>query len=146
MEKIEKKEIELLLLKETEKIFHQIDPAAAVIFSKHLKSHCKDLAKKFLKTQRKFQKQMEAIASGVESLKTENNVKVDVKKQVQEELKIKKVPLTSQSKNPLKEIAAPVNKLPSKSPRKGNNLINAASVQKKVKANLVKSVIKSAKK
>jgi len=57
-----KKDLESLLYKQTEKLLNEIDPAAAIIFSKNIKGYSKDLAKKFLKLQKKFQKQMEAVA------------------------------------------------------------------------------------
>lgn len=146
MEKNNKKDLEQLLIKQTEKILHEIDPATSVIFSKNIKSHCKDLAKKFLKTQKKFQKQMEAIAQNETDLK-----KVDPKKETptvipKSNTPLKKVSTQNKKVNSAESNSVTPKKAVQKRVRKGNNLMNAAAVQKKAKAQLAKNIIKSAKK
>jgi hypothetical protein len=147
MEKNHKKDIEQLLLKQTEKIFFEIDPAATVVFSKYIKPHCKELAKKFLKTQKKLKKQLEEIA-----LTAPDSGKNTPKKEV--------VVLESKAKLPVKK-STPIQKnintktqvktktlAPAKQKRVriGNNLSNAGVIQKKAKAALVKNINKSPKK
>jgi len=146
MDKNHKKDIEQLLIKQTEKILLEIDASATAIFSKNIKSHCKDLAKKFLKTQKKFQKQMEVVAQ-----------KEIVVKQTVTKTAIKKLPVTKPVQQSVKvktTIAKPIvatlskktpNKTAAKKTRKGNNLVNAATVQKKAKASLAKILTKTAK-
>ncbi len=147
MEKNHKKDIEQLLIKQTEKIFFEVDPATTVVFSKNLRNHCKDLAKKFIKTQKKLKKQLEEITANTpvkvaatqkkEVKVLENKVKLPVKKSAP----IKKI---APKKTPAKvEAVAPAKQ---KRVRRGNNLSNAAVVQKKAKATLVKNINKSAKK
>lgn len=144
MEKNIKKDIEQLLIKETERILHKIDPASTVIFSKYIKNHCKELAKKFLKTQKKFQKQMEIISSasantepiGVANLKAKHDIKATPKNSKTIVIPKKSTPVTN----------TPIKKNTVKKTRKGNNLINAASVQKKVKTSIAKSILSSTKK
>jgi hypothetical protein len=146
MEKNHKKDLEQLLFKQTEKILLEIDPATTVIFSKNIKSHCKDLAKKFWKTSKKFQKQMEAIA------KNENAIKTDVEKKVTPIAKNKSITPANKisiAKNNITRNAK-VNvevqkKVVQKRVRKGNNLMNAAAVQNKVKAKIVKNINKTVK-
>jgi hypothetical protein len=147
MEKNHKKDLEHLLFEQTEKILLEIDPAATVIFSKNIKSYCKDLAKKFLKTQKKYQKQREEIAT-IEKA-TQNKIvegvhplKVAVKKLA---TKSKSV-VTTPKKTAIPKKKAAAKSTSTKRSRKGNNLFNAATVQNKVKAELAKSIIKSAKK
>jgi hypothetical protein len=150
MEKNNKKDIEQLLIKQTEKIFSEIDPAASVIFSKHVKSHCKDLAKKFLKTQKKIQKQIEAITNGaVNEIAVENKtaisksplkrVKVTAKTGITPKNKTTAKPSVKLASNEIKT------KAPTKKIRRGNNLFNAGLTQKKAKASLVKTITKSSK-
>ncbi|HRG58739.1 MAG TPA: hypothetical protein PK323_07235 [Bacteroidia bacterium] len=144
MDKNIKKDLEQMLIKETEKILHKVDPASTVIFSKHIKNYCKDLAKKFLKTQRKFQKQMEVISSA------SVNIQPNTVKNPLENSQIKPITRTSktviESKKEVQVKAVPTKKNTVKKTRKGNNLINAATVQKKAKARVVKSVQNSIKK
>ncbi len=147
MEKNQKKDLEHSLIKQTEKIFFEIDPATTVVFSKNLRNHCKDLAKKFIKTQKKLKKQLEEITSNV-PVKIATNQKKDIEV------------LESKPKLPIKK-SAPLKKItPKKAPaktssvaaakqkrvRRGNNLSNAAVVQKKAMATLAKNINKSAKK
>ena len=147
MEKNQKKDLEHSLIKQTEKIFFEIDPATTVVFSKNLRNHCKDLAKKFIKTQKKLKKQLEEITSNV-PVKIATNKKKDIEV------------LESKPKLPIKK-SAPLKKItPKKAPaktnavastkqkrvRRGNNLSNAAVVQKKAMATLAKNINKSAKK
>jgi hypothetical protein len=91
MEKNHKKDLEQLLLRQTEKVFREIDPAVAIIFSKNIKSHCKDLAKKFLKTQKKFQKQMEAIGLGDKAEVPENKLNGESKQDENKKVAVKQI-------------------------------------------------------
>ena len=90
MEKNHKKDLEQLLLRQTEKVFREIDPAVTVIFSRNMKSYCKDLAKKFLKTQKKFQKQMEAIGLGDKFEVPENKLNGESKQDENKKVAVKK--------------------------------------------------------
>lgn len=144
MDKNHKKDLEHILVKQTEKILHDMDPAATVIFTKYIKSHCKDLAKKFLKTQRKFQKQMEAISAGDNkplSTVVKKEVTIPTSIPVTKKLVAKKEKASTAK---LKTVAPKKTIKPRT--RKGNNLINAAAIQKKAKATLVKNLNKTAKK
>jgi hypothetical protein len=149
MDKNNKKDLEYLLVKQTEKILMEIDPATSVIFSKYIKSHCKDLAKKFLKTQRKLKKQLEVITQEVKSSQGIVAKKNVANKSPQNKVGEKKL-------TPLKKVKAPNTKTPKsiieapKNPvqkrvRKGNNLANTATVQNKAKASLSKTIDKTAK-
>jgi hypothetical protein len=147
MEKNHKKDLEQLLFEQTEKLLLELDPAATLIFSKNIKSYCKDLAKKFLKTQKKYQKHREEIAAVEKATQNKIVKPVQPVKLVQKKLAINSKPSAASPK----KIATPKKKAPSKSAspkksRKGNNLYNAATVQNKVKAELAKSIIKAAKK
>lgn len=146
MEKNHKKNLEQLLIKQTEKIFLEIDPATTVIFSKNIKSHCKDLAKKFLKSQKKFQKQMEAIAHNTNSSSLAQSKTEVSKLPVKAVVPVKKV-ISAHKKEPsliTKEIVP--KKAVSKRVRRGNNLTNVAAIQKKAKASIVKNINKTTKK
>jgi hypothetical protein len=145
MEKNQKKDLEQLLIKQTEKVFREIDPSVTVIFSKNIKSHCKDLAKKFLKSQKKFQKQIEAIAA-VEKIELPNN------KAISENNRAEVTASPAKKQQPLKTVkktsssaAAKTKKAVVKKIRKGNNLMNALSHQNKSKAKLSKHIDKISK-
>lgn len=147
MEKNHKKDLEHLLIKQIEKILLEIDPATTVIFSKNIKSHCKDLAKKFLKTQRKFQKQLDSIALKEASIKStpvkEEKITIKTKPAAQ----AKKIQSSVKQKaTASKSTTGMVKKAAQKGIRKGNNLSNAAAVQNKAKAKLAKNISQAAKK
>jgi hypothetical protein len=147
MEKNHKKDIEQLLIKQTEKIFSELDPATTVVFSKNLRNHCKDLAKKFLKTQKKLKKQLEEITANAPVKFTANQKKEVEVLESKAKLPVKKsVPIKKIT--PKKAIAKTKAVAPAKQKRvrRGNNLSNASVVQKNAKASLVKNINKSAKK
>lgn len=147
MDKHNKKDLEELLIKQTEKIFTEIDPAAAIMLAKNVKSHCKDLTRKFLKTQKKIKKQMELINSFEKNNLANKVIKAAIANNAEKEpLKRKVLPVKRVKEVSKKTIAKPANKVISKRVRKGNNLTNSASIQGKVKASLVKNINKVAKK
>lgn len=139
MEKNHKKDLEQLLIKQIEKIFLDIDVAATHSFSKYIKSHSKDLTKKFLKAQKKLKKQEEEIISKVTSVPK----KVIPAPVVKSKMAVKKVVHKNATSVAKSETSV---KLAPKRGRKGNNLINAAAIQRKAKAVLVKNINKSAQK
>lgn len=144
MDKNIKKDLEQTLIKETEKILLKVDPASTAIFSKHIKNYCKDLAKKFLKTQRKLQKQMEVISSASVNSPSNPVKNLPENSQIKPVARPPKTVIESKKEVQLKTVPAKKNTV--KKTRKGNNLINAASVQKKAKARVVKSVQNSTRK
>ena len=148
MDKSNKKDLELHLIKQTEKILQEIDPSAATIFSKNIRSHCKDLAKKFLKTQKKLNKQKEELnALAQSSLNATPLKKESPKAELKPKLPNHKIKVVSKNKTALSNTSAdaPV-KSTQKRVRRGNNLMNAVAVQKKAKASLIKNISNSKKK
>jgi hypothetical protein len=148
MDKSNKKDLELHLIKQTEKILQEIDPSAATIFSKNIRSHCKDLAKKFLKTQKKLNKQKEELnALAQSSLNATPLKKESPKAELKPKLPNHKIKVVSKTKTALSNTSAeaPV-KSTQKRVRRGNNLMNAVAVQKKAKASLMKNISNSKKK
>jgi hypothetical protein len=148
MDKSNKKDLELNLIKQTEKILQEIDPSAATIFSKNIRSHCKDLAKKFLKTQKKLNKQKEELnALAQSSLNATPLKKESPKAELKPKLPNHKIKVVSKTKTALSNTSAeaPV-KSTQKRVRRGNNLMNAVAVQKKAKASLMKNISNSKKK
>ena len=148
MDKSNKKDLELHLIKQTEKILQEIDPSAATIFSKNIRSHCKDLAKKFLKTQKKLNKQKEELnALAQSSLNATPLKKESPKAELKPKLPNHKIKVVSKTKTALSNTSAeaPV-KNTQKRVRRGNNLMNAVAVQKKAKASLMKNISNSKKK
>ena len=148
MDKSNKKDLELNLIKQTEKILQEIDPSAATIFSKNIRSHCKDLAKKFLKTQKKLNKQKEELNALAQSKLNETPLKkVAPTVEVKSKLPNHKIKLVSKTKTAISNTSAeaPV-KSTQKRVRKGTNLMNAVAVQKKAKASLIKNISNSKKK
>ncbi|MFN5711062.1 MAG: hypothetical protein ACK46S_03445 [Bacteroidota bacterium] len=131
MEKNHKKDLEQLLLRQTEKVFREIDPAVAIIFSKNIKSHCKDLAKKFLKTQKKFQKQMEAIGLGDKAEVPENKLNGESKQDENKKVAVKKTNQIKVVEKVASSVAATPKKTGVKKIRILNKLINAVSNQNK---------------
>lgn len=143
MDKQHKKDLEQLLLHQTEKILNEIDPAVAVIFNKHIKIHCKDIAKKFLKAQKKFNKQMEVLKAN--QVSTALAASLPSATGIKETKSVKAVVKSnSLKKSTLKPIT--LKETPKKRTRRGNNLFNAAVVQRKAKTTLAKSITKSSKK
>ena len=148
MDKSNKKDLELNLIKQTEKILQEIDPSAATIFSKNIRSHCKDLAKKFLKTQKKLNKQKEELnALAQSSLNATPLKKESPKAELKPKLPNHKIKVVSKTKTALSNTSAeaPV-KSTQKRVRRGNNFMNAVAVQKKAKASLMKNISNSKKK
>ena len=145
MEKNHKKDLEQLLLRQTEKVFREIDPAVTVIFSRNMKSHCKDLAKKFLKTQKKFQKQMEAIGLGDKFEVPENKLNGESKQDENKKVAVKKTNQIKVVEKVASSVAATPKKTGVKKIRRGNNLMNAVSHQNKSKAKLFKNIDKISK-
>lgn len=148
MDKSNKKDLELNLIKQTEKILQEIDPSAATIFSKNIRSHCKDLAKKFLKTQKKLNKQKEELNALAQSSQTDTPLKKESPKvESKPKLPNHKIKVVGKTKTALtnKSTEAPV-KSTQKRVRRGNNLMNAVAVQKKAKASLMKNISNSKKK
>jgi hypothetical protein len=147
MEKNLKKDLEHLLIKQTEKIFFDIDPASTVVFSKNIKNHCKDLAKKFLKTQKKLKKQLEEIVTETSIKSTQIDIKDNLTDHTKLVLPAKKSSTVAKKIAPKKSIKVEnIVVAKPKRVRKGNNLFNTAAVQKKAKATLVKNINKSTKK
>lgn len=148
MDKSNKKDLELHLIKQTEKILQEIDPSTATIFSKNIKSHCKDLAKKFLKTQKKLIKQKEELNALAQSRLNDSPLKKEVPKvESKPKLPNHKIKVVGKTKTALSNTSAeaPV-KSTQKRVRRGNNLMNAVAVQKKAKASLIKNISNSKKK
>ena len=144
MEKNSKKNLEHTLLKETEKIFFNVDATASAVFSKYIKNHCKDLAKKFSKVQKKLQKKLEEMNTVTEHAK-ENFEKKAPQKNILVS-KLKKTSALSKADKITEKNPPLAKKTVIKRPRKGNNLMNAATVQKKAKLDVAKSIVNSAKK
>jgi hypothetical protein len=145
MDKNHKKDIEQLLIKQTEKLFLEIDAVTTVSFSKNIKSYCKDLTKKFYKAQKKLKKQLEEIILN-ETLPSADKVIKEVKsKETPIKTAFKKTSPQSKSSTLNQKTKAPI-KAAAKGVRKGTNLYNTAIVQKKGKASLVKNINKPLKK
>jgi hypothetical protein len=150
MDKHQKKDLENLLIKQTEKILIEIDGPTSIIFSKFIKSHCKDLAKKFFKIQRKLKKQLEEITPEETISKTIVAKKIASPNSLKSELTVKKVLAPKKAVNTSvinnsNSAAQAAKKTTQKRVRKGNNLANTAALQNKTKALLSKNLVKTAK-
>ena len=151
MEKNHKKDLEHLLIKQTEKILQEIDPTTTVVFLKNIKSNCKDLSKKILKIQKKLQKHSEILAleqkkalliepkTITKNTSTVSNLKADTKTQLAK-AKVVSKPIIAKTNKVIAKKATP------KRARKGNNLTNTSAIQNKAKTALAKGISKASKK